>query len=129
MKVLLRTISLPKHTVGILQHGDFTCTTIELPDLDNQQNLSCIPAGLYQCRKHHSPTHGKCIAIGNVTGRTDVLIHIANFVHELRGCIGIGESLVDFDNNGTFDVTSSRKTLRKLLDLLPNEFLLEIKRC
>ena len=114
-------------TLGILNLGDaFRCHTVELPWLDNQRNISCIPAGTYECEKHFSPSQGLCISVKNVIDRSDILIHVANSVTELLGCIALGDSSRDINADGIPDVTSSSKTLDELLDLLPDKFQLVI---
>jgi len=35
-------------TIGRLHLNGFQCFTLELPDLDNQQDISCIPDGEYK---------------------------------------------------------------------------------
>ena len=114
-------------TTGELQYGDFKCKTLELPNLDNKVRVSCIPESLYRCRKIISPSLGECIDIKDVPGRTYIRIHAGNFTRQILGCVLVGEKLIDFDGDGITDVTSSRKTLSKLMSCLPNSFLLEIK--
>lgn len=106
----------------------FQCVTDELPWLNNQQQVSCIPAGVYKCRKvKNSPAFKyEHIAVLNVTGRAGIKIHIANYVHQLRGCIAPGVKHADIDGDGVIDVTSSGDTLRKLLAALPDSFYMEI---
>lgn len=114
-------------TLGILNLGDeFRCHTVELPWLDNQRDISCIPQGTYECQKHHSPTHGLCISVKNVIDRSDILIHVANSVTELLGCVAVGEYVKDINSDGIPDVANSAKTLDRLLSLLPDKFQLVI---
>lgn len=129
MKVKINSIKQHDCTVGVLNYGDFRCFTLELPDLENKQNVSCIPHGTYECVKYHSNTHGQCIAIKNVIGRTNVRIHSGNFTRQILGCVLVGESLIDIDDDGVIDVSNSRRTLKKLLNVLPDNFQLEINRC
>lgn len=129
MKVTIQSIKQHDCTVGVLNYGDFRCFTLELPDLDNQPNISCIPQGTYKCSKFTSPTHGLCVAVHNVPNRTLIRIHTGNFTRQILGCILVGQSLVDIDNDGIIDVSNSGNTMKKLMSVLPNEFLLEIKRC
>lgn len=91
-----------KHgTFGVLcdEFGNEICKTIERPWLDNQQRVSCIPDGEYDLIPHQSPRFGQCYAIdGEQHGvtifgpsqRTHILIHVANRVDQLQGCIGVG---------------------------------------
>lgn len=114
-------------TVGRLSYGDFQCWTLELPLLNNQQDISCIyPAGGYRGRKHFSPNNDECIEIVNVMDRTNIQIHAGNYTSQIRGCILVGDSVKFLNDDLIPDVTNSKKTLSKLLDLLPNNFDIEI---
>jgi len=105
----------------------FNCWTLELPDLDNQPRISCIPKGEYNVVKRFSPKYKYHFHILEVPNRSYILIHQANFVSQLRGCIAIGKTLKDINNDGLKDVTSSVMTKNKLLKILPNKFTLTIK--
>jgi len=100
--------------------------SMELPWKNNQQNISCIPAGNYRGILHISPTFGPCIWIKDVEGRSEILIHPANFFYDLRGCIAIGKDLVDIDKDGHIDITTSRDSLTELLELLANQTVVDI---
>lgn len=123
----LSRIYQPDCTVGILTFDKFRCFTLELPDLDNATNISCIPEGTYKVTKHNSPSKGECLKIHNVVGRSNILIHIGNYTSDILGCILVGERLADIDGDSIPDVTSSSKTLRELLSTVPDELTLRIK--
>lgn len=114
-------------TVGVLNFGDFRCFTLELPDFNNKQNISCIPHGVYSVEKIVSPSLGACFNIKNVTGRDYIRIHAGNYTSQIQGCVLVGESLADINKDGTPDVTSSKKTLNALLDYSPDNFKLVIE--
>jgi len=106
--------------------------TLELPNRHNWPNVSCIPAGIYVCRRrmyHHGgyPTFEVC----DVPGRSDILIHVANFPEDLRGCIGIGLGLGVLQREGRshIAITSSRKGHSDFMDALKHTdaFELEIR--
>jgi hypothetical protein len=64
------------------------CNTIELPWLQNQRNVSCIPEGRYELRMRATAKRGQHLLVLNVKGRDGILIHPANDASkELRGCI------------------------------------------
>lgn len=128
MKLELSTIETKSNTIGVMRYNGFECFTLELPWLENAQNISCIPAGTYQCEKHQSPNHGYCVSIKNVVGRTQVLIHKGNFNRNTKGCVLVGESLIDMDKDGKVDVSNSKETLDRLMSELPREFQLVINR-
>lgn len=113
-------------TLGIMNFKDFRCFTLELPDLDNKSNVSCIPEGTYLASKHMSPTKGHCVSIKNVPMRSNILIHVGNFTSDIQGCILVGDSARDINGDGKYDVTNSRNTFNTLMNLLPEEFLVRI---
>ncbi len=114
-------------TLGILTCGDFKCFTLELPWKDNEKNISCIPsASAYTGVKWFSPKNGDCFYIPNVMNRTHIQIHSGNYTSQIEGCILVGDSIKFLNDDGIPDVTNSRKTLNKLLELLPDDFTIEI---
>ena len=64
--------------------------TLELPWKENQDNISCIPYGIYICKKIKSPKFGVCYEVLNVPNREKILIHWGNFLKDILGCIEIG---------------------------------------
>ncbi len=101
--------------------------TLELPWKDNLPDISCIPGGVYAFEKWHSPTfHTAVFRILYVPGRSNILIHPANFVRQLRGCIAPGLSKADIDGDGKLDVTKSRKALYNLLAIAPEKGFIHI---
>ncbi|MBD3630528.1 DUF5675 family protein [Cyclobacterium sp.] len=124
---MIRDVQSPNDTRGRLfvldENGAivFFCFTLELPWKDNQQNISCIPEGRYKVKKRSSQKYGNHLHILDVPGRSWILIHEANFVSQLRGCIAIGKARADINGDGLEDVTESVKTKHALLELLPDE--------
>lgn len=95
-------------TFGVLiaPDGPFA-VTLELPWLHNAPHVSCIPAGVYACKRVISPKFGDTFEITNVAGRSHILLHKANTRADLLGCIGVGES---FDPvNGIDGISQSAK--------------------
>lgn len=105
----------------------FYCFGLELPWLDNQSSISCIPEGVYQCRKTHSNKNKYCIEIMNVTGRTNIQIHAGNYTRNIQGCVLVGDSIAMIDLDSIPDVSNSKLTLSKLMSHLPDSFELEIQ--
>ena len=128
MRLHLKTIETNSNTIGVMSYNGFECFTLELPWLSNAQNISCIPAGTYECEIHVSPKFGDCISIKNVAGRTHVLIHSGNYTRHTHGCILVGDSLTDMNNDGEIDVSNSKLTLGRLIGELPQSFQLVIQR-
>lgn len=94
------------------------CKSLELKYRDNKNNISSIYHGTFEGKIRTSPKFGEHIHILNVEGRSFILIHPGNYYHQLEGCILVGDSLRDIDGDGYVDVTNSRKTLNKILDIL-----------
>lgn len=75
-------------TFGVLRiNKEVYCVTLEPPDIENEQDISSIPAQQYECRKYTSPHFGNTFKVSNVPGRKDVLFHPGNFKGDTRGCI------------------------------------------
>ena len=123
-KVRLKRINLDSHTMGVMITPEGNkYATIERPWLDNKVNVSCIPKGTYICKNgHNSPKFGRTISVKNVAGRTDILMHVGNYVHDSLGCI-----LVNSSFNTNFEGSQSKVALNRLMDELPSEFELIIE--
>jgi hypothetical protein len=117
-----------KQVTGELKYLDinkeyFSCFTLELPDLNNQHEISCIPKGTYEWEKCN-PTKKfpyEHLNILNVQGRGGIKVHVGNYHYQILGCILVGETLTDINKDGYKDVTSSGETLKKLMDILPDK--------
>ena len=89
----------PKGTYGKLydHKGEFICFTLEQIWLDNLPGKSCVPNGHYELIPHQSPKFGSTFALKNLALDVGVfkgqairygcLFHVANYVHQLQGCI------------------------------------------
>jgi len=55
-------------------------------------------------------------------------IHSGNYTRQILGCILVGDSLKYLDADDILDVTNSKHTLDKLLQVLPQYFPVEITR-
>lgn len=129
--VLIRLNADDKQTLGRLYLYEglddiFNCTTLELPFKANMRNISCIPPGRYEVKRRHSKKYGYHFIIEKVHERSYILIHVANYYTELRGCIGVGKSFAKINEDNYKDITSSRNTLKALLNKAPEGFSLTI---
>ena len=113
-------------TLGDAVYGDFECKTLELPWLQNQENISCIPTGIYKCRKIVSQSLGECFEIIDVPNRTYVRGHKANYTRQIKGCVAFGMYHSDIDGDGVMDIAQSKKAFDQLMSLLPDSFFMEI---
>lgn len=105
---LQRTSENALCTQGKLTADALTLYTLELPWVPDAYpggtpNESCVPAGVYQLVLHDTPAHPKSFALVNPAlgvihepdpmypnARVACLIHVANYVSDLQGCIGVG---------------------------------------
>ncbi len=124
----LITFSNNISTIGNWYDGDeLICCTLERPWLKNKVNVSCIPGGFYTIRPVKSPKFGDTFEVCNVLGRTHILIHKGNHIHETQGCIMPVSKYGVLQ--GKFTGLSSGKAYDKLMGVLgSSEHKLEIKR-
>lgn len=97
-------------TVGFCDLPSGRLQTLELPWRDNERNKSCIPEGTYIATRDETGDY-RYYKITGVPNRSDIELHPANDVHELRGCTAFGLTRKP-DSIGVY---SSKKALQKLL--------------
>ena len=95
--LLIRDEFTDKSTLGkLFLNGEMFCQTLELPYLDNQRSISCIPEGEYKVRlrtaKESSSREYLHLLVQDVKGRSYILVHIGNFPKDTKGCILVGQS-------------------------------------
>lgn len=98
----------------------WACVTIELPWKNNLKQKSCIPEGGYEVVPRYSQKYKDHYHVLGVPNRELILIHPANYVNQLKGCIAVGKTHADLDKDGVIDVTSSRDTMQALLSIIKN---------
>lgn len=74
-------------------NGTITCYTLERPWADNAENISSIPASIYNGFLRYDHDDHWRIELVDVPDRTNVQIHVGNEPDETKGCILVGESL------------------------------------
>lgn len=107
----------------------FSGVTLEPPWRENQPMVSCIKAGIYRAKERETSASRfkyRHIHIQDVDGRSMILGHAGTYYRDTLGCILFGDRFVDVDRDGSLDVVNSRKTLQRIVDLLPDEFIVEI---
>ena len=106
------------------------CKTLELPDLGNQRNMSCIPEGEYDCEKWLNTSKGDVIRVLNVPGRDGILIHRGNFAAggkvDTKGCILVGTNWDDINGDGNLDVIQTGVAMGRLMESVTDKFKLHI---
>lgn len=126
---LKRIIRANTATLGILYDGENKLAySLENPSLNNHDTISCIPAMNYVCEKDNSGKF-QYWKVLNVSGRSLIEIHNGNLERHTRGCILFGSSWAFMQDKKPYPelaVTSSKPTLKKLKDILPDKFILKI---
>lgn len=90
----------------------FKSVSLERGWLNNQNNISCIPEGVYDLVLEYSPRFRKDLwEIKGVPGRSECKFHAANYWWQLNGCIALGKYEAELDNDPVMDITSSRVTM------------------
>lgn len=131
----------PDCTLGLLSLGDHQWQTLERPWIPVEGSrggacgISSVPLGSYRLERHNTSKHPHTWAIVNpelgvvhdpAPGmRSDILIHPANFVSQLEGCIAVGKGRRFI---GQWQITQSRIAFEELTSMLPwtDEHTLEI---
>lgn len=111
-----RTLSDNFQTTGTLTADNkgarFICKTLELADKNNARDISCIPKGTYEVKWLFWWSKLKyAYEVQNVPNRSGIKFHSANYYFDLKGCIGLGNNLVDINSDGKLDVVNSRNTI------------------
>lgn len=130
--LILERVYLPTETLGSIydEDGSFLAKSMELPWKDNQRSVSCIPEGTYRVIKQPPKADRPYwyFRLPNVPGRSGILIHRISYVSGLKGCIGLGGAFKDLNNDCVPDMINSSVTLKKLVETLPDEFLITIRK-
>ena len=130
---LTRERGTSKQTTGSLvaQNGQstFTCKTLELPWMNNKQNISCIPTGEYKVKWAFSPRFLKYMYhVQNVKGRSGIRFHVGNYYTDIQGCILLGNGFKDINRDNVLDIVNSKITIEAFQKFMgKDEFLLIIK--
>ena len=124
--ILKRTRFLEDRILGNISVRDeegvkWTFQTLELPDRDNQKEVSCIPAGSYDVVKRWSKKYKNHFMLLDVPDREGILIHVGNYPRDTRGCILVGTDVRDIDNDNRPEVVNSKTAMERLNILLKNE--------
>lgn len=128
MKLTLKRIACnPYGTFGVYIHRNIPfAVTLEPIWKNNEENISCIPAMEYTCRRIDSPRFGNTFEVMNVPGRTHIVHHKGNWDDDTIGCICLGEQFEPL--NGEPGIWRSGKGFSEFMDILKdvNKFTLRI---
>lgn len=125
--ILERFAYSPFGTFGRLTGKGLDVFTVERPWDANKPFVSCIPEGIYTCKRVQSPKFGNTFEVTRVPHRSHILFHVANTADDLQGCIGLGEQLGAL--GGKWAILSSRNALSRFFATLAgiDEFTLSIQ--
>lgn len=136
----------PYCTMGVLAAKGATFQTVELPWYPSMTapcgliGHSCVGKGVYTLEPRYTEAKGHHWILSNpglgvyrqpadipdeVYGRSLVLIHAANWAHELLGCIAPGVGRAEMD--GELGVSDSRAAMAHLFALLASETGLQLE--
>lgn len=107
MNVSLIRFGGDKETLGaLIVDSEPICLTLELPWKNNAQNISRIPAGMYDCKRVFDRTTGggsfipETFEVMGVPGRSGILFHVGNSTKDTHGCILTGMTIGGTDQAG-----------------------------
>ena len=128
--ILLERFYAPDGTFGTMSlPGDVQFYSIERPWLGNANDISCIPEGIYPLKKRYSPVVKRSSGgefeegweICDVPNREFIMLHPANWIIDLKGCVGMGlDYVIMQDRTGRYrnSVSDSREAFRQLMGIL-----------
>lgn len=125
---LTRLAYTERGTLGLLEGPDWHFWTIEQPWRENRPFHSCVPLGLYDLVPHSSTKYPDVWAMvgGTVSHepspdheRYACLLHIANTMDDVSGCIGVG--LFPDMLHGLLAVMKSGPAIKRLGEKLGHE--------
>jgi hypothetical protein len=111
----------------------YECKALELPDRGNQPKVSRVLAGSYKGRKCLGSPNIKYVHIDIIgtPGRTGIKIHKGNYIDTKKvdslGCVLCGTSYGDINGDGHSEILNSGAALERLLQILPDDFDIEIR--
>ena len=124
---LVRVAYNSNGTFGVLLDDKIPfALTCERVWLNNEKEKSCIPEGMYRCKRILSIKFGDTFEITQVPGRDHCLFHKGNLMLDSHGCILIGEQFEQI--NGTTGILASAKGFGEFMQRTAglDEFMLSI---
>jgi len=104
----------------------FKAYSLELVNLNNMPNVSCVLEGRYKAFRYVHPKKGKSFVLQDVPDRSDVMWHAGNYASgshlDTEGCTLPGRYFQDINADGNIDICDSRNTMDKLYNMMPDEF-------
>lgn len=108
--------------------------TDELPDLNNQVCISCIPEGVYTAVYNWMENLAKIdkkfapsLWLKDVPNRSEICVHCNTYVQTLMGCIAVGMEHVDINKDGIPDTSRTLEAMTKIIDYFKSLNVEEVK--
>ncbi len=94
--LIIRDMFTSESTIGeLFVNGERFCDTLELPYINNEKSISCIPAGKYKVRlrtaRESSSRDYLHLLVQDVPNRDYILFHRGNSAKDTKGCILVGQ--------------------------------------
>jgi hypothetical protein len=126
-----RQSTTPEQTLGTLEiYKDNVLKgmlmTLEKGWKGNAKNISCIPSNLYDVEHFDGVQYKNVFKIVGVPSRDAILIHSGNFHTQTQGCILVGLTWTDLNDDGLLDVGYSNVALGLLRKHLKGETDIQI---
>ncbi len=99
----------------------FCLASLEQEWNNNEISNSCIPKGAYMISHYSSAKYPNVLILNKTEPRTKILIHSGNYNTHTKGCVLVGLTHSDINNDGYLDVISSRTALKKLMKICKDE--------
>lgn len=122
--VLERQAFTDKSIIGSFYYdGDFICYSLERPWVNNEPFISCVPEGEYELKYHRYKGRLDTYALVGETvshfpsdkQRNLILIHPANKVNELQGCIATGTTKLSGEGRMVKSLDAHKKLMNIIL--------------
>lgn len=120
----LRLIRLEENyqygTFGMLLiNSTIYCATLEPRDWENEPDISSIPAKQYYLQQYSSQKYPETWQVIDVPGRSKILLHAGNTIHDTAGCILLGEyhTKLYLQAEGRM-IANSGDTFRRFIDMM-----------
>lgn len=109
---------------GLYRNATRIAHTCELPWKDNENQVSCIPKGVYMVVRRFSDKYKDHFHIKDVADREFILIHTGNTIKDIKGCVLVGDAFGRVDDLPA--VVASKVCMARLLKDLPQSFYLQV---
>lgn len=116
-------------TIGVLLiNKEFFSYTLERPWLNDKNDISCIPTGIYTVKLTESARFKRVlpqILMPVGSKRTGIRMHSASYVSELEGCVSCGYEY--YLTPSKVVLTRSRDAIKDLISRMSEESVITLR--